>query len=332
MKALVTGASGFTGSYMVKNLLEHGYDVRVLVRAKSNITELKQLPVEFSFGDITHSQEVDAAVKGVNKIFHIAALYRAANVSDQAYRDVNVTGTKHVLQAALKHNVERVVHCSTCGVHGHIKQPPADENAPLDPEDIYQETKLQGEQLAMRYHKEFDLPVTVVRPVGIYGPGDTRMLKLYKNLQQQRFIMFGGGDVFYHLTFVTDTVEGFRLAGEASQAVGQTYIIAGERYTTLAHYAELVANELQAQPPRWKPPVWPVEIAAHVCERVCLPLKIQPPIFPRRVHVFTHDRAFDISKAKRELGFSPQIDMPQGIHYTADWYIQQGLLKPRKRS
>ena len=186
MKVLVTGASGFTGSYMVKNLLEHGYDVRVLVRPKSNISELKTLPVEFSFGDLTNKQDVEQAVHGVSKIFHIAALYREANVSDQAYWDVNVTATEHIMQAALQHNVERVVHCSTCGVHGHIKQPPADETTPVEPEDIYQETKWQGEQVAMRYYHEHQLPVTVVRPVGIYGPGDTRMLKMYKLVQQQR--------------------------------------------------------------------------------------------------------------------------------------------------
>lgn len=332
MKALVTGASGFTGSYMVKNLLNHGYDVRALVRPSSDLSALKGLPIEFVFGDIRNREEVFEAVRGVETVFHIAALYRAANLPDNEYRAVNVIGTQHVLEAALEFGVMRVVHCSTCGVHGDIRNPPADESAPPAPEDIYQRTKLEGEQLALRYHSERGLPVTVVRPVGIYGPGDLRMLKMYRSIQRGRFIMFGGGEVLYHLTFVTDTVEGFRLAGEHPQAVGQTYIIAGEKHTTLMGFAEQVAKELQVAPPKWKPPVWPLYAAAVVCEKICVPLRVQPPIFPRRVHIFTHDRAFDISKAKRELGYAPQIDMTEGIHRTAEWYIENGFLEKRKSS
>lgn len=331
MKALVTGASGFTGGYMVQNLLQNGYEVRVLVRPSSNITQLKGRRVEIAFGDVRHKKEVFEAVQGVDKIFHIAALYRAANVPDEEYRAVNVTGTENVLEAALQFGVERVIHCSTCGVHGHIMNPPANESAPLQPEDIYQQTKLDGEHLALLYHQQHGLPVTIVRPVGIYGPGDLRMLKMYRSIQKNKFIMFGGGEVKYHLTYVTDTVEGFRLAGE-KPAAGQTYIIAGETYTTLMGFAQQVAAELGAAPPKWKPPVWPLYVAAFACEKICVPLRIQPPIFRRRVHIFTHDRAFDISKAKRDLGYAPNVDMAEGIHRTAQWYIEKGYLTERNRS
>ncbi len=330
MKALVTGATGFTGGYMVDNLLQHGYQVRVLVRRSSNLNALNGKPVEVVFGDLQDREAILAAVRGVDKVFHIAALYRAANVPDQEYRNVNVTGTENVLRAALECGVERLLHCSTCGVHGHIKNPPANEDAPLDPQDIYQQTKLEAEQLAMDYHRRYGLPVTVVRPVGIYGPGDTRMLKMYRAIQKGRFILFGGGDVKYHLTYVTDTVEGFRLAAEAPQAVGRVYIIAGEHATTLRGFAETVAAELGVDPPTFKPPVWPLYAAAVLCEAVCIPLRLQPPIFRRRVHIFTHDREFDISRAKRELGYKPQVDMVEGIHRTAEWYIQNGFLKARK--
>jgi len=311
--------------------LQHGYDVRVFVRPSSNLAALKDLPVEYSFGELTNPAEVADAVNGVDKVFHIAAFYRNANVPDHVYYDVNVMGTEHLLKASLNAGVSRFVHCSTCGVHGHIKNPPAAEDAPIDPEDIYQESKWQGEKLALQFHKDTDLPVTVVRPVGIYGPGDTRMLKLYKSVQKQKFIMFGGGSVLYHLTFVEDTVEGFRLAGEKGNAVGQTYIIAGENYTTLMGFTKLVADDLGVEPPKWTPPVKPLEMAATICEKICVPLRIQPPIFPRRVHIFTHDRAFDISKAKAELGYAPKVDMREGIHRTANWYIEQGYLSARKK-
>jgi len=195
--------------------------------------------------------------------------------------------------------------------------------------DDSQETKYEGEKLALSYYHEKGLPVTVVRPVGIYGPGDTRMLKMYKSVQDRKMIMFGGGDVMYHLTFVEDIVEGFRLAGESEKSAGETYIIAGDGWTTLMGFAEMVADELGVKPPRLKPPVWPLMTVAYLCEWICVPLRIQPPIFPRRAHIFTHDRAFDISKAKRHLGFQPKVSDKEGIHRTAQWYIQEGLLKPK---
>ena len=327
MKALVTGASGFTGKYLVKNLLAHNYQVRVFVRPTSNIDELKKLPVEIAFGHVQNKAEVFDAVHGMDVVFHVAALYRAANLPNSAYWDVNVTGTENVMEAALQYRVKRVLHCSTGGVHGHIEKPPANEEAPFRPGDVYQDSKAEGEKVAMYYAKEKNLPVTVVRPTGIYGPGDMRMLKMYRMIQDRKFIMFGKGNVYYHLTYVTDTVEGMRLAAEKDIAVGQAYLIAGERYTTLMEFARMVADVLNVPPPRIKLPVWPLYWAGFLCEKICVPLRIQPPIFRRRVDIFTKDRAFDISKAKRDLGYQPQVDMEEGIRRTARWYIENGYLR-----
>ena len=326
MKALVTGASGFTGRYMVDNLLEHGYKVRVFVRPTSQIDFLQEKPVEIVYGHLEIAQDLDRAVQGVDIVYHIAALYRAANVDDSEYFKINVEGTRHVLEASLRHGVKRVLHCSTGGVHGHIANPPADENAPFNSGDLYQDSKLEGEKLAMRYCHEKGLPVTIVRPTGIYGPGDMRMLKMYKMIKNRKFIMFGKGNVFYHLTFVTDTVEGFRLAAESPKAIGQAYIIGGAEYFTLAEFAKTVAKVLGVSIPKIKLPVWPLYGAAWACEKICIPLGIQPPIFRRRVDIFVKSRAFDISKAERDLGYNPQVSVEEGIKITAEWYRQNGYL------
>ncbi len=328
--ALVTGASGFTGGYMVKNLLDHGYKVRAFVRKTSNTDELKKLPIELVLGDICSLTEVESAMQGVDIVFHIAALYRAANLPDKAYIDVNVTGTENILKAALDNNVKRVVYCSTVGVHGHVKNPPASETAPLNPGDIYQVTKVEAEKLVMEYYRLKKLPVTIVRPSGIYGPGDLRMLKMYRMVEKKRFLMLGRKDPFYHLTFVTDIVEGFRLAGENPNAVGQVYIIAGDGYSTLKQFAQMIANDLGIKFSVIKLPLWPVYFLGFLCEKICVPLRIQPPIFRRRVDIYLKDRAFDINKAKKELDFQPQVDIKEGIHRTTDWYIKEGYLKPRK--
>ncbi|MBD3384872.1 NAD-dependent epimerase/dehydratase family protein [candidate division KSB1 bacterium] len=326
MKALVTGASGFTGGYLVDNLLKNGYSVRAFVRPSSQIKRFQNLPVELVFGDLLDADQVNAAVKGVDVVYHLAALYRQAGFPDSVYYDVNVNGTENLLKASLTHHIKRFLHCSTGGVHGHVTDPPGDEFSPFNPGDIYQKSKLEGEQLALHYFTEYGLPVTIVRPIGIYGPGDTRMLKMYKMVQKGRFILFGGGDVLYHLTYVTDTVEGFRLAAENPNSIGEAYILGGKDYTTLAGFAATIAEVLDVPPPRFKPPVWPLYGAAWICEKVCIPLRIQPPIFRRRVDIFTKDRAFSIKKAEEELGFEPRVSMKEGITKTAQWYKENGLL------
>ncbi len=326
MKALVTGASGFTGGYMVDHLLERGYQVRAFVRPTSNIEKLKGKPVEIFTGDLITKSTLVKAMEGVEVVFHIGALYRAANLPDRAFWDVNVIGTENVMQAALETGVRRVVHCSTGGVHGHIENPPANESAPIRPGDAYQESKVEAERVAMFYYRDKGLPVTIVRPIGIYGPGDMRMLKLYRLIYHRKFIMFGGGNVYYHLTYVTDTVEGFRLASEKPDAVGQVYLIAGEKYFTLNQFAEMVAQALDVPPPRWNLPVWPLYMAGFLCEKICVPLRVQPPIFRRRVDIFTHSRAFDITKARNELGYSPKVSLEEGIRRTAKWYLENGYL------
>ncbi|MBN2355630.1 NAD-dependent epimerase/dehydratase family protein [candidate division KSB1 bacterium] len=326
MKALVTGASGFTGGYMVDHLLERGYEVRAFVRPSSNIEKLKIKPVEIAQGDLITKSTLVKAMQDVDVVFHIGALYRAANLPERIFWDVNVIGTENVMQAALETGVRRVIHCSTCGVHGHVEKPPANENAPIEPGDMYQDSKVEAERVAMFFFRDKGLPVTVVRPVGIYGPGDMRMLKLYRMIYNRKFIMFGGGNVYYHLTYVTDTVEGFRLASEKPDAVGQTYIIAGDKYFTLNQFTEMVANALNVPRPRLNLPVWPLYVAGYLCEKICVPLRVQPPIFRRRVDIFNHSRAFDISKAKNELGYQPKVDLEEGIKRTAQWYLANGYL------
>ena len=138
--------------------------------------------------------------------------------------------------------------------------------------------------------------------------------------------MLGDGAVYYHLTYIEDLVQGFRLCGTVPAATGRTYLLAGLRYTTLKELVALSAAELDVSPPRLALPVWPVWLAGALCELVCVPLRIEPPLYRRRVEFFTKSRAFDVSRARQELGFDPRVDLEEGIHRTAVWYRDQGLL------
>jgi dihydroflavonol-4-reductase len=327
-RALVTGATGFTGGHLARHLLASGVGVAALVRPASvdRAASLREAGVDIRPGDLADAAAVARAVDGCDVVYHIAATYREAGQGAAAYTRVNVEGTRNVLEAARQAGVRRVVHCSTGGVHGHIERPPANEDAPFAPGDVYQRTKLEAERLASEYGGRGGLEVVVARPIGIYGPGDLRFLKMFRGLARGRFPMLGSGEVFYHLTHVRDLVRGFELCGTTPGAAGRTYILAGPEYTTLARLVELIAAELRVEPPRVHWPVWPVWVAGALCEAVCIPLGIDPPLFRRRVDFYRKSRAFDIARARRELGYNPAIDLKSGIHDTAEWYRSQNLL------
>lgn len=330
MRVLVTGATGFTGGHLAATLGRRGDDVRALVRPRSlarfAASDLPAAGVVPAEGDLASPEALARACQGVEVVYHIAATYREAGQPDSAYRAINVDGTRHLLEAARAAGVRRVVHCSTGGVHGHIAHPPANEDAPFSPGDVYQHTKLEAEQLARRFGLDRGLDVVVARPIGIHGPGDTRFLKMFRGLARGRFPMLGPGTAFYHLTYIDDLVEGFRLCGEMPAARGRTYILAGAEYTTLKALVALVAEELGVAAPRVHLPVWPVWLAGLACELICVPLRIEPPLYRRRVDFYTKSRAFDITRARTELGYAPQVDLRTGVRRTIEWYRAQGWL------
>lgn len=327
--AFVTGASGFTGGYLVRKLVRDGYRVRALIRESSRRDGLQGLDVDWVVGDITDRSSLAGKLQGVDIVFHVAAAYRQEGIPKEHFFKVNVEGTRNLLEEASKAGVGRFVHCSTVGVQGEIKDPPATEEAPYNPGDWYQESKMEGELLALRYIRDGAVPGVVARPVGIYGPGDTRFLKLFKFVYNGKFRMLGSGDVLYHLTYVEDVVQGMILCGEKKEALGEVFTIGGPQYLPLKDLVVLIADAFDRPVSRFHLPIWPFMAAAAACETICRPLRIEPPIYRRRLDFFTKDRAFDISKARKLLGYEPHMDLNRGIHITAGWYLEQGLLNGR---
>lgn len=328
-RALVTGATGFTGGHLARALLARGWQVRALVRNPAKAAPLAALGVELAPGELFDRGAVERAVAGSTHVFHIAAVYRQAKHPDQVYRDVNVGGTRNILAAAAKHGVERTIHCSTAGVHGDVARIPADETAPFHPGDIYQATKLEAELLATEAF-EGGLAGAIFRPVGIYGPEDLRFLKLFRMIQTGRFVMFGRGEVDYHLTYIDDLVEGILLLAEHPKALGETFILAGPRYTSINELVTLVARALGVKPPRLRSPLAPLLAAAWSCENLCRPLGIEPPLHLRRCDFFRKERGFSIDKAARLLGYQPKVDLEEGLRRTAAWYFEHGYLDRRQ--
>ena len=247
--------------------------MRGLVRPSSldRTQSLASVGVEIAPGDLTDRESLDAACRGIDTVYHIAATFRTAGQRDSIYREINVGGTENLLQAAHAAGVRRFVHCSTGGVHGHIADPPATEDAPLAPGDIYQVTKLEAETLVREAGARTGLEVVVARPMAIYGPGDTRFLKMFRGIARRRFPFLGSGEIFYHLTYIDDLVEGFRLCAETPEAAGRTYLLAGPSYTTLNELAAVIAAEVGVPHPpctcRCGPCGWRVRPARRCASR-----------------------------------------------------------------
>jgi nucleoside-diphosphate-sugar epimerase len=325
VRVLVTGATGFTGGHLARALAGRGYTVRALVRSPQRTQPLIDAGVALVDGDIRDDRALAAAVADVDVVYHVAAIYREAGAPAASYRAVNALAVRQLIEAAGRARVRRVVHCSTVGVHGDIEHPPATEEAPLRPGDVYQTTKLEGEQLARETGHRLGIDVTVVRPSGIYGPGDRRLLKLFR-AATRRFPILGSGKIYYHLTYIDDLIDGFRLCGEHPSAANRTYILAGGEVTTLDDLVATIANVGGVAPPRLHLPVWPFWAAGAVCEAVCRPFGVAPPIYRRRVDFYTKSRAFDISRARREIGYAPRVGLREGITRTLDWYRKHGWL------
>jgi nucleoside-diphosphate-sugar epimerase len=237
-----------------------------------------------------------------------------------------VGGTLSLLEAASLASVARFVHTSTVGVHGDVLNPPADEGSPIAPGDVYQDTKAEAESAALRFHAEGKLPVVVVRPGAIYGPGERRFLKLFRAIARGRYAIVGTGRPFYHPVYIDDLVEGFLLALTRKEAPGEAFILAGPRYVSQEELARLVAQATGGRVLPFHVPALPLQILGSLTEALLAPLGIEPPLHRRRVDFWTKSRAFSIEKARRLLGFDPRVDLEEGFARTAASYRELGWI------
>ena len=332
-RVLITGASGFVGGHVVNAALDSGYSVRALVRDRDRAQALEARGVELALGDLRDQASLNAAAKDCIGVLHIAALFRETNFPEAVFNDINLEGTRRLLDAAIAAGASRFVHCSTSGVLGELKEVPASEETPYNPSDMYQRSKTAGEQLALEYFRSNKISGVVIRPAMIYGPGDTRLFKIFRLISKQRFFYVGKGDAFVHFIDVRDLARAFILALEARQHSGEIYTIAGERAMTLKQAADFIADELGVARPWLHLPKRTTQLLGTVCEAVCAPFGISPPIYRRRVDFYTKHRCFRTEKAARDLGFKPARAFVDEVRDIIAWYRDHDMLpRPSRRA
>ena len=331
MKVLITGASGFIGSRLALHARAAGHDVVGTGRAEGspeaevqNIAELAEAGIVVRGVDMLDEEALAAALEGCDTVFHLAAKQHEMNVPDQVFRDVNVDGTRRLLELSEKAGVRRFVYGSTIGVHGEGSSGVIDENTPIDPQNIYDVTKTEAEELARSFAGR--VGVSCVRIGEAYGPGDRRLLKLYRGIQRGRFFLIGPSRNLHQPIYVDDLVEGLWMAATREEAVGQTMLMAGPNALTTRAMAEIIGGVVGKPLLRVRAPLSLFLATAFCMEKTLRPLGIQPPLHRRRMNFFTLNWEFSMEHPKQLMGFEPRIQFDEGAARTGEWYRQRGLL------
>ena len=332
MTTLITGGTGFIGSRLALDCATRGEPVRILAKInnaneQSGHDELEKAGVEIIDGDVCSADDAAKAMQGVKTLYHLAAAQHEANVGDDYFRRINVEGTSApILDAAVEAKVKRVVHGSTIGVYGMADEGPVHDRTPLFPDNIYGQTKLEGEHLARSYTDR--LKLAIVRISETFGPGDFRLLKLFKGIKSKKFFMVGKGANLHHPVYIDDLIAGSATPQRRkSRAIGETVVIAGPRAVTTREMVDGISQALEhGRPQDHRAAARPDGCCHDDRDRLQTRAGIQPPLHRRRMNFFVKSFQFSGDGARAKLGFEPKVDFAEGAKRTAKWYEETGHL------
>lgn len=323
---LLTGANGFVGSHIARGLIGRGHTVRALVRPRADRSLVGDLPIEWVTGDLDAKEVLAEAVKGVRQIIHCAGRVKAPNL--EGYRHTNVSGTANLIEAALVHGgkLDRFVYISSLAAGGPSENGhPREESDPSRPATPYGISKREGEELVLQQADR--LPIAIVRPAAVYGPGDTEVLAMFKTIRWHLKPAFGSGSVRASVVHVSDLAEGILLATFCPAAQGEMFHVAEERVYDLDEMETMIAAALDTWAVRVRFPAPVVMGIATVAEWIASIFGSTP--------TFNRDKARDfmqrewtcsIEKAQRLLGFEPRVPFASGARQTVEWYRAKGWL------
>ncbi|NQT06939.1 MAG: NAD-dependent epimerase/dehydratase family protein [Candidatus Omnitrophica bacterium] len=322
MKNLVTGASGFIGSFIAEELVKRGEHVRALVRKTSDTQFLKSIGVELFYGNLDDSASVRKAMKGMDKVFHSAAMVGDWVLRKDAQK-TNVGGTRKMLESAIAENIKRFVFVSSLAVLGMRDHKKTPSDAPrIKTGDIYADTKIDSEELVVEYGKTRNLPFTVIRPGFVFGPRDKKVVpKMVEFLSKGKYIFVGSGKNKVNMIYVENLAKAVVDASYSDKTIGQIYNITNESGMTMMDVVNMVADTWGYKKPTKH---LPKNVAYFICSILeffakAVHAKEAPLLNKTRLKFLSLNLDFDISKIKADLGYSPKIDMAEGMKRTKAW-------------
>jgi nucleoside-diphosphate-sugar epimerase len=329
MRICVTGATGFIGSHLTELLVRNGNAVKILARPSSDLSVLRGLDVEVVRGDVADAAAVEKAITGCQHVYHLAAGTTRAQLSRQQNYAINVEGASHVVLAAKKAGVERLVYGSSCGVYGTIRLPPVNENTEVRPNTYYRASKLMAEQIVRAAFIESRLPVVVARIPSVIGPRAKNWLELVRVIATGQFRLLGCGENRKHLGYVSDVVQGLQRCGTVPGIEGQSYILAGNEPVTFTQFVNLIAQELGVELLHGYMMPGPFRTFHTLAEKIFLTFGVEIRLAHRYEFFFT-DEVFQITKARKELGYEPTVSVRDGVRQMVQWYREHGDLPTRQ--
>jgi nucleoside-diphosphate-sugar epimerase len=328
MRLLVTGATGFVGSQLAIEAARRGHEVIGIGRSSSGkvVSDLIAAGVHFVPGDFTDPAFVAEITCGVTHICHLAAAWREAAVPAEYFEKVNVTGSMELARAAAANQVKTFIFCSTVGVHPRSSSTPVREDTPFDVTNPYESSKLHAEERLREFATQTDMRIVIFRPADAYGPGDTRLLRLFRLVKTGKFPLVGQGSGRRHMLFVSDLVDAFLAACAADLQSGEVFIIAGPESTTLLELLSRLRRLTGSQRFGFRVPRWPIHITAILVEDSFWLLRRKPPLHRRTLDFYRTDVVYDTTKAQRALQWRPSVGFDEGLRRTLDWYRACGLI------
>jgi nucleoside-diphosphate-sugar epimerase len=327
MDIMITGGNGLLGRHLVCALNLRGDRVRVLVLPTEDTRWLREHGVAIHDGDILRPETLTASMRGAGAVLHLADLVGVRQPMTDHYA-INVTGTENVCRAALTEGVSRIIHVSSWTVYGVSLGKPVREDFLLKPfSEPYSMTKAAGDLAVQRMIVDEHLPAVIIRPGAIFGPGDRLLFsQIADRLAAGKSFIVGSGDNALPLVYVTDVVQGLLLALEHEHAVGQAYNISNDSPLTQQQFLNAVAHEVGAAVPRIHVPYHGLYPAGYLAEHVARLVKAprQPAVTRMGVKFLGTDNRHAIDKARRELGYVPQVGLREGVRIAAAWYRAEG--------
>jgi nucleoside-diphosphate-sugar epimerase len=323
VRILITGGNGFLGRRLVAALEQRGASVRVLALPDEDTTGLGEGDVTVFRGDVRRPDTLSAPMQGVDCVLHLAAMI-GAWASLEKYSAVNVDGTANVCRAALRADVKRVVHISSAMVYDMAGPHPSAEADPLDPlDEPYSLSKAEADLLVQRMISEEGLPAVVIRPGTLVGPGDALNFgRMAERICAGKGVVIGRGTNAIPLFAIEDMIQGLILAMESDAAVGEVFNIAHDQPLTQGQYLSLIAAALNAPPPRLRVPYSLLYAAAYMAERVATASndRIKPFLTRHGVKLYGADNRLSIDKARRELGYEPEVSVSDAVQSACEWF------------
>ncbi|MBI4769935.1 MAG: NAD-dependent epimerase/dehydratase family protein [Chloroflexi bacterium] len=323
---LVTGATGFIGRHLIARLLAAGHSVRALARSTAGLRADGPGALTPFPADLADLAALHGACDGVAVVVNLAGALGRRGVSRAELDAVNVQGALNLAAEARRAGVRHFLHVSAGGVSGPTPQGGGlmDETSPCRPQTDYEASKLAGER-ALLAEARRGLPLTIARVTFTYGPADRHKLPLFRAIARGRFFLVNGGRSRLHPVYVADLVEGLLLAARADPR-GRVYLLGGPRPLAGREIALTIAAALSAPPPRLSLPAALLALAVALLEPPARALGIEPPLTRSRLAQWRDDYAYDITRARVELGYNPRTDFAAGVAATVADYRARGWL------